>query len=169
MTRSFLQTITVSAVLTAAACGAGSDAPAGSAPAADPVSSGSVAGGTSATGASSVSTELQTTDVKVGTGPEATRGSMVTVHYTGWLYDPSAPDHHGTKFDSSRDRNESFSFPLGSGQVIRGWDQGVAGMKVGGQRTLVIPPDLGYGGRGAGGVIPPNATLVFDVELLGVR
>jgi FKBP-type peptidyl-prolyl cis-trans isomerase FkpA len=164
MTRSFLQIITLGVLLGAAACG-GSEAPATS----DAPAAGSTAGGSPATGASSVSTELQTTDVKVGTGVEATKGSLVTVHYTGWLYDPSAPDHHGTKFDSSRDRNESFSFPLGAGQVIRGWDQGVAGMKVGGQRTLVIPPDLGYGGRGAGGVIPPNATLVFDVELLGVR
>jgi len=114
-------------------------------------------------------TALQTTEVKTGTGPEATAGKTVNVHYTGWLYNESAADHHGAKFDSSRDRNEPFSFVLGAGQVIRGWDQGVAGMKVGGQRTLVIPAALGYGSRGAGGVIPPNATLVFDVELLGVR
>jgi FKBP-type peptidyl-prolyl cis-trans isomerase len=114
-------------------------------------------------------TTLQKTDVKAGTGTEAVTGKSVTVHYTGWLYSESAPDHHGAKFDSSRDRNEPFSFVLGAGQVIQGWDQGVAGMKVGGQRTLVIPPALGYGSRGAGGVIPPNATLVFDVELLGVR
>jgi FKBP-type peptidyl-prolyl cis-trans isomerase FkpA len=114
-------------------------------------------------------TTLQTTDVKTGTGAEATAGQTVQVHYTGWLYSPSAADHHGAKFDSSRDRNEPFSFVLGARQVIPGWDQGVAGMKVGGQRTLVIPPALGYGSRGAGGVIPPNATLVFDVELLGVR
>jgi FKBP-type peptidyl-prolyl cis-trans isomerase len=114
-------------------------------------------------------TSLQVTDVKVGTGAEATSGKTVSVHYTGWLYSESAPDHHGTKFDSSRDRNEPFSFKLGAGQVIQGWDQGVAGMKVGGQRTLVIPPALGYGSRGAGGVIPPNATLVFDVELLNVQ
>jgi FKBP-type peptidyl-prolyl cis-trans isomerase len=91
------------------------------------------------------------------------------VHYTGWLYAESAPDHHGTKFDSSRDRNEPFSFPLGAGHVIQGWDDGVVGMKVGGRRTLTIPASLGYGARGAGGVIPPNAALVFDVELLGVR
>jgi FKBP-type peptidyl-prolyl cis-trans isomerase FkpA len=114
-------------------------------------------------------TTLQKTDVKAGTGAEASAGQTVNVHYTGWLYSPTAADHHATKFDSSRDRNEPFSFVLGAGQVIPGWDQGVAGMKVGGQRTLVIPPALGYGSRGAGGVIPPNATLVFDVELLGVR
>ena len=107
--------------------------------------------------------------MKVGTGAEATNGKTVTVHYTGWLYDANAADHHGTKFDSSRDRNEPFPFPLGGGRVIQGWDQGVAGMKVGGQRTLVIPPQLGYGATGAGGVIPPNATLVFDVELLDVK
>jgi FKBP-type peptidyl-prolyl cis-trans isomerase len=112
---------------------------------------------------------LQTTDVTRGSGAEATRGKQVTVHYTGWLHDPNAADLHGRKFDSSRDRREPFSFMLGAGQVIQGWDQGVAGMKVGGQRTLVIPPEMGYGSRGAGGVIPPNATLVFDVELLDVR
>ncbi len=113
--------------------------------------------------------DLIKTDNKVGTGAEAIAGHDVTVHYTGWLYDEKAADHKGRKFDSSRDRNEPFVFSLGAGQVIRGWDQGVAGMKVGGQRTLTIPPQLGYGARGAGGVIPPNATLVFDVELLGVR
>ena len=112
---------------------------------------------------------LQMTDHKIGTGPEATAGHTVLVHYTGWLFDASAPDNKGKKFDSSRDRGDAFSFPLGAGRVIAGWDQGVAGMKVGGQRTLIIPPELGYGARGAGGVIPPNATLVFDVELIGVR
>lgn len=114
-------------------------------------------------------TELIKTDVKLGNGPEATAGHNVTVHYTGWLYNEAAPGHKGTKFDSSRDRNEPFGFMLGAGQVIKGWDQGVEGMKVGGQRTLIIPASLGYGARGAGGVIPPNATLVFDVELLGVH
>ena len=114
-------------------------------------------------------TTLQVTDVKVGTGTDATNGKVVSVHYTGWLYNESAADKHGTKFDSSRDRNQPFEFGLGAGQVIRGWDQGVAGMKIGGQRTLIIPPSLGYGSAGAGGVIPANATLVFDVELLGVR
>lgn len=109
------------------------------------------------------------TDDRVGTGNEAVAGRQVTVHYTGWLYDASKADHKGQKFDSSRDRNEPFPFRLGAGEVIRGWDEGVAGMKVGGRRTLTIPPDLGYGSRGAGGVIPPNATLIFDVELLDVR
>ena len=114
-------------------------------------------------------TSLQITDGKVGSGAEAKKGASVSVHYTGWLYDASKPDRHGKKFDSSRDRSDPFQFKLGAGQVIQGWDQGVAGMKVGGQRTLVIPSQLGYGQRGAGGIIPPNATLVFDVELLDVR
>ena len=112
--------------------------------------------------------ELQKIDVVVGTGAEA-RPGMVKVHYTGWLHDSSQPDGHGKKFDSSVDRGSPFDFRLGAGQVIRGWDEGVAGMKVGGKRTLVIPPEMGYGSRGAGGVIPPNATLVFDVELLDAR
>jgi FKBP-type peptidyl-prolyl cis-trans isomerase FkpA len=114
-------------------------------------------------------TELEKADTRAGTGAEAISGRTVTVHYTGWLYDASRHDHKGTKFDSSRDRNEPFPFTLGAGEVIRGWDEGVAGMKVGGQRTLTIPPDMGYGARGAGGVIPPNATLLFDVELLDVK
>jgi FKBP-type peptidyl-prolyl cis-trans isomerase FkpA len=114
-------------------------------------------------------TELIKTDKKLGDGAVATAGNSVSVHYTGWLYDETATDHHGKKFDSSRDRNEPFEFPLGAGRVIKGWDQGVEGMKVGGQRTLIIPAALGYGARGAGGAIPPNATLVFDVELLGVH
>ena len=113
--------------------------------------------------------DLKKTDVKPGTGAEAVAGRPVVVHYTGWLYDPSKPDSHGPKFDSSRDRNAPFTFTLGAGRVIKGWDEGVAGMKVGGQRTLVIPPQMAYGERGAGGVIPPNATLIFDVELLEVK
>jgi len=113
--------------------------------------------------------ELIREDAKVGTGAEAVPGRQVTVHYTGWLYDEGRADHKGRKFDSSRDRNEPFPFRLGGGEVIPGWDRGVAGMRVGGQRTLTIPPDLAYGAQGAGGVIPPNATLVFDVELLDVR
>ena len=108
-------------------------------------------------------------DHVIGTGAEAVAGKTVAVHYTGWLHDPAAPDTKGKKFDSSRDRNDVFRFPLGGGRVIAGWDQGVAGMKVGGQRTLTIPPELGYGARGAGGAIPPNATLVFDVELVAVE
>ena len=108
-------------------------------------------------------------DVKTGTGKEATPGKMVSVHYTGWLFDKSVADNKGKKFDSSRDRPGHFTFPLGAGRVIKGWDQGVQGMKVGGQRTLIIPPSMGYGARGAGNVIPPNATIVFDVELMGVQ
>lgn len=114
-------------------------------------------------------TELQKTDTVVGAGREAEIGFNVTVHYTGWLYDASKEDHKGKKFDSSLDRNTPFNFFLGGGQVIEGWDTGVQGMKVGGKRTLVIPSSMGYGARGAGGVIPPNATLIFDVELLGVK
>jgi len=114
-------------------------------------------------------TSLQITDTAVGSGAVAARGKQVTVHYTGWLYDPKAADKHGKKFDSSRDHGEPFSFALGAGRVIAGWDMGVSGMKVGGKRTLIIPSDLGYGARGAGGAIPPHATLVFDVELLDVR
>lgn len=109
---------------------------------------------------------LQYRDEVVGTGPEPQAGQKVSVHYTGWLDDGGKP---GKKFDSSRDRGTPFSFTLGAGQVIAGWDTGVATMKVGGKRTLIIPPDQGYGARGAGGVIPPNATLIFDVELLGAR
>ena len=108
---------------------------------------------------------LQYEDTVVGTGAQASKGKSVTVHYTGWLYQDGV---QGAKFDSSKDRNDPFVFSLGAGMVIRGWDEGVAGMLVGGARTLIIPPDLGYGARGAGGVIPPNATLKFDVELLGV-
>jgi FKBP-type peptidyl-prolyl cis-trans isomerase FkpA len=113
--------------------------------------------------------DLKKIDVKQGDGAEARAGAVVIVHYTGWLYDPTIPDGRGRKFDSSVDRGEPFSFPLGGGRVIRGWDQGVAGMKVGGKRTLVIPPQHAYGERGAGGIIPPNATLMFDIELLQVK
>ena len=113
-------------------------------------------------GTQSTPSGLQYRDDQVGTGAEAKAGDHAVVHYTGRLAD-------GKKFDSSRDRNEPFEFALGAGMVIRGWDEGVQGMRVGGKRTLVIPPDLGYGARGAGGVIPPNATLTFDVELLELR
>jgi peptidylprolyl isomerase len=112
---------------------------------------------------------LKIIDSKVGTGATPKRGQVCVMHYTGWLYDENAADHHGKKFDSSVDRNEPFEFAVGTGNVIAGWDEGVISMKVGGKRTLIIPPNLGYGARGAGGVIPPNATLVFDVELLGVK
>lgn len=115
-------------------------------------------------------TELRKIDLKTGTGAEAVAGRPVLVHYTGWLHDPAAPGGKGTKFDSSKDRGLPFGFIVGAGRVIKGWDQGVAGMKVGGQRTLVIPPALGYGERSAGGgLIPPNATLIFDVELVSVQ
>ena len=113
--------------------------------------------------------ELQKIDTVVGTGAEAKPSMTVSVHYTGWLYSVGAKDHKGQKFDSSLDRGQPFSFPLGAGRVIRGWDEGVSGMKVGGKRTLIIPPQMGYGPRGAGNVIPPNATLLFDVELLGIK
>ena len=109
---------------------------------------------------------LQYEDTTIGDGAEARAGKPVTVHYTGWLHDPTQPNGRGAKFDSSKDRRDPFRFDLGAGMVIRGWDEGVQGMKVGGTRVLTIPPDLGYGARGAGGVIPPNATLVFEVELL---
>ena len=109
---------------------------------------------------------LKITDVKVGAGAPAKAGQTVSVHYTGWLYEGGMKTK---KFDSSRDRGQPFEFPLGAGRVIKGWDEGVAGMLPGGQRTLIIPPELGYGARGAGGVIPPNATLIFDVELLRAK
>ena len=112
--------------------------------------------------ATTTASGLKYEDVKVGTGETATAGTTVSVHYTGWLTD-------GKKFDSSKDRGKPFEFPLGGGRVIKGWDEGVEGMKVGGVRKLTIPASLGYGSRGAGGVIPPDATLVFEVELLGVR
>ena len=114
-------------------------------------------------------TELQIIDIAPGEGAQAGAGNDVVVHYTGWLYDPSQPESKGAKFDSSLDRGQPFSFPLGAGRVIRGWDEGVAGMLVGGKRTLIIPPDMGYGSRGAGGVIPPDATLMFEVELLEIN
>jgi FKBP-type peptidyl-prolyl cis-trans isomerase len=141
--------------IAATACGNGGGA---TSPAAEPSTMGQ-----------STITELVKTDAVAGSGAEATTGQQVTVHYTGWLYQESAADKKGSKFDSSRDRNEPFSFRLGASEVIRGWDEGVAGMRIGGQRTLTIPPAMGYGARGAGGVIPPDATLVFDVELLGVK
>ena len=112
---------------------------------------------------------FQKIDTVVGTGATASAGQTVTVHYTGWLYDTSAPQNKGKKFDSSVDRGKPFVFPLGAGRVIKGWENGFAGMKVGGKRTLIIPSEMGYGSRGAGNAIPPNATLLFDVEMLGVK
>ena len=111
---------------------------------------------------------LQYEDTVAGTGATATAGQRVQVHYTGWLHDPAAADGRGRKFDSSKDRGSPFAFPLGAGHVIKGWDEGVQGMQVGGTRVLQIPSNLGYGERGAGGVIPPNATLIFEVDLLAV-
>ncbi len=124
-----------------------------------------------ASGSTAPVTALGISDTKLGDGAESVAGKMVTVHYTGWLYtyNPAKPDHKGRQFDSSRKSGEPFTFPLGAGRVIKGWDQGVAGMKVGGQRTLTIPSELGYGARGAGSVIPPNVSLIFDVELLDVK
>ena len=138
--------------------------------------------------ASTYAETLTKMNVKTGSGKEAIAGKMVNVHYTGWLLDELAPEdcrtlppfvgkklvlscleNKGQKFDSSRDRSGNFTFPLGAGRVIKGWDQGVQGMKVGGQRTLIIPSSMGYGTRGAGNIIPPNATLIFDVELMGVQ
>jgi FKBP-type peptidyl-prolyl cis-trans isomerase FkpA len=112
---------------------------------------------------------LVVTELAVGEGDAISAGSTAVVHYTGWLHDPEAEDGKGKKFDSSLDRGQPFRFPLGAGRVIAGWDEGVAGMQVGGQRRLLIPPHMAYGSRGAGGVIPPDATLVFDVELLGIE
>ncbi|MGP9812878.1 FKBP-type peptidyl-prolyl cis-trans isomerase [Rhodopseudomonas sp. NSM] len=109
---------------------------------------------------------LKIEDAQIGAGASPARGQICVMHYTGWLYENGVK---GRKFDSSVDRNEPFEFPIGMGRVIKGWDEGVASMKVGGKRTLIIPPELGYGARGAGGVIPPNATLIFEVELLGVK
>jgi FKBP-type peptidyl-prolyl cis-trans isomerase FkpA len=114
-------------------------------------------------------TELQIIDVVEGDGDMPAAGQNIVVHYTGWLYEPQAEDNKGNKFDSSVDRGQPFVFPLGQGRVIRGWDEGFAGMKIGGKRILIIPPDMGYGAAGAGGAIPPNATLMFEVELLEIQ
>jgi peptidylprolyl isomerase len=126
------------------------------------------AGATTSAMAQSMTTAsgLQITDTKVGTGASPKTGQTCVMHYTGWLYQDGKK---GAKFDSSVDRGQPFEFAIGTGQVIKGWDEGVATMKVGGKRTLIIPPQLGYGARGAAGVIPPNATLLFEVELLGVK
>jgi FKBP-type peptidyl-prolyl cis-trans isomerase len=158
MKQNFFLVLTVFAVLgVASGCGSSDKANTSTTPSTPSTSSPMKVTGQPTTTASG----LQFWDIVVGTGATATPGSMVRVHYSGFLTT-------GQKFDSSRDRGEPFSFPLGQGQVIKGWDEGVAGMKVGGQRQLRIPPQLGYGAEGAGGAIPPNATLIFDVELLAV-
>jgi FKBP-type peptidyl-prolyl cis-trans isomerase len=112
---------------------------------------------------------LELIDVATGAGEAIVAGKTAVVHYTGWLYDKSVAESKGAKFDSSRDRGEPFRFPVGGGQVIKGWDQGVVGMQVGGQRRLIIPSEMGYGARGAGNSIPPNAALLFDIELLAIE
>jgi FKBP-type peptidyl-prolyl cis-trans isomerase len=146
------------------------DEPAHPAPAAEPAATEAAAAPSDAPAPTGTETmALQKTDLAPGNGPEIKSGQTALVHYTGWLYDAGAPDNKGQKFDSSLDRNEPFEFPVGAGMVIKGWDEGVVGMKVGGKRRLVIPPEMGYGSRGAGGVIPPGATLVFDVELVEIR
>ena len=142
-----------------AACGGGAPS----------TSSSSPAPGAGAPAAAADVGALAVEDRVAGTGGEARPGMLVSVHYTGWLYDPSAADKRGKKFDSSKDRGQPFEFPLGQGQVIPGWDEGVKGMKVGGTRVLTIPSAMGYGARGAGGDIPPNAALVFEVELIGLK
>lgn len=145
----------------AAACSAGDS----QTPAPEPAAAAPAA----ATPVPAPTTELVSTDLASGEGEPIAAGQVAVVHYTGWLYEAGAPDNKGRKFDSSLDRSEPFHFQVGAGDVISGWDQGVAGMKKGGKRRLVIPPALGYGDAGAGGVIPGGATLVFDVELLGIE
>jgi len=119
--------------------------------------------------AAPVVNQLEKVDLQAGTGAEIATGQRAVVQYTGWLYEASAPDKKGKQFDSSKNGGQPFKFVIGAGQVIKGWDQGVVGMKVGGSRRLTIPPELGYGDAGAGGVIPPGATLVFDVDLIGIE
>jgi FKBP-type peptidyl-prolyl cis-trans isomerase FkpA len=165
-----LLTLTLAAIALAA-CAPKEDKPADSTPAASaPASateSAAEAAAPAATGTENM--PMQKIDLTPGTGAEIKAGQNALVHYTGWLFDAAAAENKGKKFDSSVDRNEPFEFPVGAGMVIKGWDEGVVGMKVGGKRRLVIPPEMGYGARGAGGVIPPGATLVFDVELVEIR
>ncbi|MGO9934762.1 MAG: FKBP-type peptidyl-prolyl cis-trans isomerase [Steroidobacteraceae bacterium] len=139
-----------------AACNGKSGAPPAAAPPASAPSAGAI-------------TALQSVTLKPGTGMAVAGGQMAVVQYTGWLYEASATDHKGKQFDSSRTRGQAFKFPLGTGSVIKGWDQGVAGMQIGESRRLIIPPELAYGENGAGGVIPPGATLVFDIELVAIE
>jgi FKBP-type peptidyl-prolyl cis-trans isomerase FkpA len=160
--------IAVPLALVITACGR-SEKPASTAPAptTEPSTAASSTAAPPATGATAM--PLQKTDLSPGNGAEIKAGQTALVHYTGWLHDPAAPENKGKQFDSSVG-GEPFEFAVGAGHVIAGWDQGVAGMKVGGKRRLVIPPEMGYGARGAGGgLIPPNATLVFDVELVEIR
>ena len=164
----FATTATMAALLMAA-CSRKPASEAAPAPAAEVAAGETAAAPATPTPSGSETMDLKKTDLAPGTGAEISSGQTALVHYTGWLYDERVADKRGEEFDSSVERGEPFTFLLGAGQVIRGWDDGVAGMKVGGQRTLTIPPDMGYGARGAGGAIPPNATLVFDVELLDVR
>ena len=165
-----LATTAALAALLMAACSR-SEKPASEAapaPAAEVAAAESTTAPATPTPSGSENMDLQKTDLAPGTGAEISSGQTALVHYTGWLYDAAAPEHKGKKFDSSVG-GEPFDFPLGGGAVIAGWDQGVVGMKVGGKRRLVIPPDMAYGNAGAGGVIPPGATLVFDVELVEIQ
>jgi FKBP-type peptidyl-prolyl cis-trans isomerase FkpA len=152
----FRNTSSVALLMLLAACTGKSDAP--PAPAAD-----------AAPAHSSAVTALQSVTLKPGNGATVAGGQIAVVEYTGWLYEASATDNKGKQFDSSRSAGRAFKFPLGTGSVIKGWDQGVAGMKVGESRRLIIPPDLAYGDNGAGGVIPPGATLVFDIDLIAIE
>ena len=154
--------------LSAAAC-TPKDKPAEEPAAAAPAPQASTTPAVTPTPSGSEAMPMQKIDLQPGNGAEIKSGQTALVHYTGWLYETAAPENKGKKFDSSVDRNEPFEFPVGAGMVIKGWDEGVVGMKVGGKRRLVIPPEMGYGARGAGGVIPPGATLVFDVELVEIR
>ncbi len=167
----FLATATTIVAITLAACTPKEDKPADSATtSAAPAPAAESAADEAAPASTGTETmPMQKIDLAPGNGAEIKSGQNALVHYTGWLYDAAAPDTKGKKFDSSVDRNEPFEFPVGAGMVIKGWDEGVVGMKVGGKRRLVIPPEMGYGARGAGGVIPPGATLVFDVELVEIR
>ena len=163
----FATTATMAALLMAA-CSRKPASEAAPAPAAEVAAGETAAAPATPTPSGSENMDLQKTDLAPGTGAEISSGQTALVHYTGWLYDAAAPENKGKQFDSSVG-GEPFEFPLGAGRVIAGWDQGVVGMKVGGKRRLVIPPVMGYGERGAGGVIPPNATLVFDVELVEIH
>ena len=163
----FATTATMAALLMAA-CSRKPASEAAPAPAAEVAAAEATTAPATPTPSGSETMDLQKTDLAPGTGAEISSGQTALVHYTGWLYDAAAPENKGKQFDSSVG-GEPFEFPLGAGRVIAGWDQGVVGMKVGGKRRLVIPPVMGYGERGAGGVIPPNATLVFDVELVEIH